>query len=161
MEQAGRLLSSIDLRIFGAGQNDKAIAWAAEIPARTNSPAFHRIKTSADNVYAFAINGVISADEMSTVIRDIDEFLDRHEKVRLLAKIGTFGFDPTILMQKGLFAMKMAAIQKVERYAIVGGPSWLQSAAKMAGPMVPGMEIQTFAEDDESKAWEWLEATAA
>lgn len=64
-------------------------------------------------------------------------------------------------MQAGLIPMKLAAIQKVERYAIVGGPGWLRKAVEAVNPLFEEIDMRTFAPEEEEAAWEWLGARSA
>lgn len=102
----------------------------------------------------------MSADEMPEVIDSLESFFADHEKVRLLNRMTHFaGFDPAILIQRqGLFSMKLAAIKKVERYAIVGAPNWMSKLIHAMQPVFPNMQMQTFAADREDEALQWLEA---
>jgi hypothetical protein len=61
-------------------------------------------------------------------------------------------------MQSGLVSMKLAAMQKVERYAIVGAPGWMHKAIETLNPVFPDIEMRTFSVDREVDAWSWLGA---
>ena len=87
--------------------------------------------------------------------------MDKHEHIRLLGRINHFGFNPSIFFQSGLMSMKLAAMKKVERYAIVGAPGWIAKAASAVGHLFPDMEIKTFTNDHEAEAWDWLDAKPA
>jgi hypothetical protein len=52
--------------------------------------------------------------------------------------------------------MKLAAIQKMERYAIVGAPGWMGKAVETINTVFPDIDMRTFAADRE--AWAWLGA---
>ncbi|MDR4483768.1 MAG: hypothetical protein R3B95_11235 [Nitrospirales bacterium] len=51
--------------------------------------------------------------------------------------------------------MKLAAIQKVKRYAIVGGQDWRRKAIKTANSVCKDRDRRTM-EDQESERWAWL-----
>jgi hypothetical protein len=117
------------------------------------------VPTSKDDVLAFEINGVISSAELPGVIGQINAFLGRHDKVRLLGRIKHLGgFDPSIFMQSGLVSMKLAAMQKVERYAVVGAPGWMNRVLETVNPAFPDIDMRTFPADREADAWAWLGA---
>jgi len=102
---------------------------------------------------------VISAKEMPEVIQTFETFLERHEKVRLLNRIKHFGgIDPAVFMQSGLVSMKLAAMQKVERYAIVGAPGWMRKIIETVNPAFADTDMRTFPLDRENEAWAWLGA---
>jgi hypothetical protein len=142
------------------------LKWAAEIPAGRTKPgkktSMRLIRTSKDDVIAFEINGAVSAEAVSSVMAELQQFLDSHDKVRMLAHIKHFGgVDPALFMQSGLMSMKLAAMQKVERYAIVGAPAWMQKAVRAMNPMFPDIDMRPFNEDEQDQAWNWLGAKAA
>lgn len=155
------LIPTIEMKVFASGQNDEATKWAAELPETliTETPAFRFLPSSKDDVFAFEINGVISSQEMPDVIEKFEVFLKSHESVRLLNRIKHFGgIDPAVFMQSGLVSMKLAAMQKVERYAIVGAPGWMSKIIDSINPAFPDMDMRTFPADQESQAWVWIGA---
>lgn len=156
----GPLFPNFEMKSFAPEQVDEALKWAAELPApqQADSPAVRFLPTSRDDVLAFEVDGVVSETEFPAVLARINALFDRHDKVRLLGRIKHLGgFDPTILVQSGLIPMKLAAMRKVERYAIVGAPGWM---AKMIVAMNPlfDVDMRTFPVDREADAWAWVEA---
>ena len=157
-----RIAPKLEIQVFATSQSAEALQWAAAIPEKPEAKhaAIHFLPTNKANVLAFEIDGTMSADEMPEVIDSLERFFADHEKVRLLNRMTHFaGFDPTILIQRqGLFSMKLAAIKKVERYAIVGAPNWMGKLIHAMQPLFPHMQMQTFATDREEEALQWLEA---
>ncbi|MBF0551198.1 MAG: STAS/SEC14 domain-containing protein [Deltaproteobacteria bacterium] len=157
----GPVFPTFEMKVFTPDQIDEAIKWATELPKikAAKGPAMRIVPTTKDNVLAFEINGVISSEEIPAFTNQFNAIINRHEKVRLLNRIKHFGgFDPTILMQKGLVSMKLAAMQKVERYAIVNAPGWMGVIIKTMNPIFPDIDIRTFPADQEADAWAWLGA---
>lgn len=149
------------MKAFIPDQVEEAIKWSAELPQapKAATQAFRFLPTSKDDVLAFEINGMISAQEMPDVIKEFETFLQRHEKVRLLNRMKHFGgIDPAVFMQGGLVSMKLAAMQKVERYAIVGAPGWMAKIIATLNPVFADIDMQTFPADREDEAWAWLGA---
>ncbi len=156
-----KMFPVIDRRVFSSSQVESARAWVAEKPATTEqqAPGFRRLNTTNDKLFAFEIDGMISAQEMPAVLEDLKTFLGGHDKIRLLNRIKHFGgIDPAIFMQSGLLAVRLATIQKAERYAIVGAPDWMEKVLHTLPKGFLDMEIRSFKAEDEDKAWEWLEA---
>jgi len=157
-----RIVPKLEMQVFPSSQSVEALQWAATIPKKpaAKRAAIHFLPTNKANVLAFEIDGTMSADEMPEVIDSLESFFADHEKVRLLNRMTHFaGFDPAILIQRqGLFSMKLAAIKKVERYAIVGAPNWMSKLIHAMQPVFPNMQMQTFAADRENEALQWLEA---
>ncbi|MEO6823824.1 MAG: STAS/SEC14 domain-containing protein [Nitrosospira sp.] len=97
---------------------------------------------------------------MPGVIKEFETFLAHHDKVRMLNRMKHFGgIDPSALMQNGLVSMKLAAMRKVERYAIVGAPGWIRKIIETLNPAFPDLDMRTFPADQEDQAWAWLDAS--
>lgn len=158
------LFPTLEMRVFGPDERDEALRWAAAPSDRPRAaaPAVRFLETTGDDVLAFEINGVISADEMPRVIETFERFLENHDTVRLLNRMTRFaGIDPAAFLQSGLVSMKLAAMRKVERYAVVGAPSWMRGIVETMNPAFRDMEIRTFPPDREEDAWAWLGASPA
>jgi hypothetical protein len=154
------LIPALEMKVFAPDKSDEAMKWAAELPERKPAPpAFRFLPTSKDNVFAFEIDGVVSSQEMPGIIDRFQAILDNHESVRLLNRMKHFGgIDPEAFLQSGLVSMKLAAMQKVERYAIVGAPGWISKMIERMNPAFPDMEMRTFPADREDEAWAWVDA---
>ena len=62
----GIVFSSIDVRVFGHAERDKAFAWAVEAPKPVTTPAepeasIHFLQTTSENVFAYEIDGRLRA----------------------------------------------------------------------------------------------------
>ncbi|MHB1286978.1 MAG: SpoIIAA family protein [Leptospirales bacterium] len=154
----------LDMRIFSSDQSEEAMKWATDIDAAhaPKGSAIRFLPTTKDNVLAFEIDGLMSSEEMPSVIKKLEDYLAGHDKVRLLNRMTHFGgFDPAIFMQSGLVSMKLSAMEKVERYAIVGAPGWMSKVIDAINPFFPDTDVRTFLPDGEGDAWVWLEAELA
>lgn len=159
-----QLFPVLDVKVFPASQSQEALDWAADVSGAPASKgaAIRFLPTTKDTVLAFEVDGVMSSEEMPGVIRTLEDFFAGQHKVRLLNRMKCFGgFDPAILMQSGLFSMKLSAMERVERYAIVGAPGWMRKIIDAMNPFFPDIDMQTFAADREEDAWLWLEAELA
>ncbi len=151
----------LELKVFAASQRAQAIAWAAEPKAvpEPDKPAVRFLTTDREDALGFEVDGRFSRAEMSTLVEEFQSWLDRHDKVRLLCRMKRFGgVDPTVFLQSGLVPMKLSAIRKVERYAIVGASPWMRTMIETLGPLFSGMEIRNFPAERETEAWAWIEA---
>ena len=159
---ADRLLPMLEMKVFSSNEKADALSWAAE---KSEQPiekrgAIRFLPTNKDNVLAFEVDGVLSSSEMPGVTQKLEQFLDDHDTVRLLARMKNFdGFDPSILIHSsGLLSMKVAAMKKLERYAIVGAPRWMCTFIETMNPVFPKVDIRTFTTDQENEALAWLDA---
>ncbi len=158
------LLPGTEAKVFSAGERDAALVWAGDVTQNAptdTGPGIRTFATTRDNVLGFEMNGTLTGDDLKPIIDEFQSFMDNHEHVRLLNRVRHFGFNPSILFQSGLMSMKLAALKKVERYAIVGAPAWMDKAAGVMNPLVPDMDVRTFPADKEAEAWDWLGAQPA
>ena len=65
------------------------------------------------------------------------------------------GFEAELLFDFGLMRSKLGLIDEIERYAIVGGPSWIGGTAQIMGALVKP-DIRAFDEDEQDEAVAWL-----
>ena len=164
------LLHGEEAKVFTPEQRDQALGWAAEVqneaqdkvqnkgPAALAKPSIRTFPTTEAHVLGFEWNGTVDREALKPALDEITAFLEQHEKVRLLNRVKQFGFNPNVFFQSGLLSMKLAAIQKVERYAIVGAPGWIEKAVGAINPLFPDMDVRTFSAEKETEAWEWLGA---
>lgn len=66
-----------------------------------------------------------------------------------------------MFMQGDMISMKPAALQKVERYAIVGAPTWMEHIVATVSPAFPDIDMRSFSAARESEVWEWVGAKSA
>lgn len=156
------LFPTVQMKVFASSQRGAAIEWASVhtgIP-KAAEPAIRFLPTSRDNVLAFEIDGMITAEEMPAVIEEIESLFADHDRVRLLNRMTDFGgVDPAIFLQQGLVSMKLVALGKVERYAIVGAPDWMNRLIETMNPVFEQMEMRAYPANREDQAWAWLGAT--
>lgn len=156
-----RLLSGVEAKVFTTAEREQALAWSAEVTKRTAkgaAAAFRTFATTEPNVLGFEMNGTIGREDLEPVMGEINAFLEKNESVRLLNRVRHFGFNPSIFFQSGLMSMKLAAMKKVERYAIVGAPAWIEKAVGVMNPLFPDIDMRTFPADAEATAWDWIGA---
>ena len=81
-------------------------------------------------------------------------------KVRLLARLRRFeGVEPAALLSPALWRLQREGLSRVSRAAVVTSVEWLGRAIESAARL-QGVEVRTFAPDDEAGARAWLESAA-
>jgi hypothetical protein len=163
----GAVLPGIEMRVFSPSEKDAAMAWVSEpLPAREREtasaePAIQLIETSKPGMIAFDIRGRVGADDARRLISIFEDAMNKHERLRVLVRVTKFdGVSLEVLRQEGLIEAKMQGWKKVERSALVGGPTWLRTVTEWAAPIVP-IDTRWFDLDDEAQAWNWIEAEPA
>ena len=152
------LLPHITYETFTSDQRVQALDWVEGRRERPRSPAIRIIETDVPNVIGFELDGKIAADELEAAAAYFNEAMDQEAPLRLLGRVKRLeGLEPGGLLNSDYFRMKMRALERVERYALVGGPAWLRGWVTLVGPLVK-MEVRHFAPEEEDLAWSWLGA---
>lgn len=162
------LISAPQMKSFVVADLDAALKWAS-LPVDTKGsqgngagPSLSLIRSDKPEVIGFEINGSVDAKVVDLLMNEMNDFLALKGKLRMLMRIKHLGgFDPSVFMQSGLLSMKFAAIEKLERYAIVGAPGWLATAVDAMNPLLSQLEMRHFAASQETEAWDWLGAKPA
>ncbi|PHQ34892.1 SpoIIAA family protein [Rhodopirellula bahusiensis] len=157
------MLFTTDVKVFDpsrAAAKQEAIAFASDIDGTANAPkqepSIVLIPTDRDDLVAFEYHGHIRSEDLDVALVPLKERMDRNDQIDLLVRMDHFsGFDPSIMFKGGLLSLKMAALKKLRRYAIVGASDWMSGMAKMFDPLV-GIEMKTFDVDQEDEAWTWI-----
>lgn len=162
----GLVFSSIDVRVFGHDERDKAFAWASEtpepIPAPVEpEPSIHFLQTTSENVFAYEVNGRLRERDIKNAVRELKPFLAREGKFNVLARMKDFsGFDLLSVFDDDLVRLKLKAPSKIEKYAIVGAKPWMRNLTELVAPLIR-TEVRNFDLDEEAAAWEWVGAQQA
>ena len=152
------LRPGISYELFMPDEKAQALAWVEGRRELPHAPSIKIIETDRPDVFGFELDGSVSAAEMEAVADYFDEAFDRGEPVRLLGRIRRIGgFEPAGLFSGKYLQMKLKALRRVERYALVGGPAWLRAWAEALDPLVAA-ELRHFEAEEEALAWAWLGA---
>ncbi|MBS1794766.1 MAG: STAS/SEC14 domain-containing protein [Acidobacteria bacterium] len=161
----GVMFSRIEVRVFPFAEREEALKWASaefvppEEPPKT--PSLRMIETSDPKVLAYELDGRLTVADLRILIDAVTPEFKKQEKIRLLGRVKRYaGFDLGVLLEDGLFALKANGLRKVERYALVGAPSWLQNLTELIDPFF-SVELKNFEADRETEAWEWVGARPA
>lgn len=159
----GLIFFTIDMRVFEPADRDKAFAWAAEapVPVVEKDPptaALHVLSTTADNVFAYEIDGRLREIDIKNVVQAINPYFEREGKINVLGRFTDLhGFDLMSVLDDDLIKVKYRALSKVDRYALVGAQPWMRNLLELIDPLFSA-KIKVFGMDEEEAAWEWVGA---
>lgn len=162
----GLVFSSIDIRVFGHDERDKALAWASETPVAAPAPeipepAIHFIQTTSEDVFAYEVDGKIRERDIKEAVEVLKPYMDRKGKFNVLARMKDFhGFDLLSVFDDKLIKLKLKAPGKIDKYAVVGPKPWMRNLLELVNSVVR-TEIRTFEASEEAAAWEWVGAQQA
>lgn len=162
----GIVFSSVDIRVFGHEDRDKAFAWASEKPeplpkAEEGTPAIHFLQTTSENVFAYEVDGRLRERDIKAAVQELKPYFEREGKFNVLARMKNFsGFDLSALLDDDYIRLKLKSHSKVEKYAVIGPKPWMRNLMELISPLVR-TEIRTFDASEEDAAWEWIGARQA
>lgn len=158
----GLVFSQIEIKVFPTSEREAAINWASEraplieLPKETKQ-AIRMLETDKPNVVAFEIDGQITMEDVNRVIDIFRPILKNQEKICVLGRFKNYrGFDFNAVAQDSFFSFKTKTLSKVERYAVVGAPVWLENFIELLNPLFE-TEMKCFSSQAEDEAWAWLE----
>lgn len=148
--------SDIKLQVYHENERDTAIAWLKGETSYSHEPSIIELSSDDPNVSAFEVNGTIRTEDIELSKKMMVAFMNDEPPRRLLVRIVNLkGLQPTTLFDSQMIAMKQEARKHVDRYAVVGGPAWLQHLVRSMAPLF-SFEIRTFELDEEQNAWDWV-----
>jgi len=162
----GLVFAWMQIRVFPTSERMAAFEWASEPPPpkpepAAPPPAIKFIPTTQPNVIAYEVNGRVNEKDIDEAVKVMNEAYKTNDKVRVFGLLSNLkGFDVRAVARRDLFDLKSTALRKVERYAIVGAPTWLGNFLELIRPMF-NTEIRVFDGSEEKEAWEWLGAQPA
>jgi hypothetical protein len=162
----GLVFSSIEMRVFSPDQRDEAFAWASKEPQPLPKPeppkqAIHFLQTTNENVFAYEVDGRVTEKDIEETVKELKSKFDQKEKINILARMKNFdGFDLIALLNDDLYRVKYQSLSKVEKYAVVGAPTWMRNFLELIDPAFK-LKIRVFDMEHENDAWEWVGASQA
>lgn len=152
------LIPGLSYETYRMDEREQALAWVEGRSPFPHGQALTLIETSNPDVFAFELAGRIGAEEMHALVTRINALMDgRPGPVRLLARFKDFRMPAPSAVDGDYLRMKLKALHRVERYAVVGGPPWLATWISATSPLFRP-ELRHFAADQEAEAWNWLGA---
>jgi len=152
------LLPHISYETFTADERHRALAWVEGKLNALHDPSIRIIETDKPDVLGFELDGRISTADAQAAAEYFNKALDRKQPLRLLGRVKNIeGAELSALFGHKYLQMKVGMLERVERYAVVGGPVWLCAWLAALDPLV-SCELRHFGADQEAQAWAWLGA---
>lgn len=116
------------------------------------------ILPSPDHVVAIRVAGTLTGDDYDQVTGVIDAKLAAHERIGVLVDLTDFQDITAEAALKDLrYDLKMLfKLKRFPREAVVTDARWLQTLARVAGPLIPFVDIRAFGSADRAEALAWV-----
>lgn len=152
------LIPGLSYETYKMGEREQALAWVEGRSPYPHGQALTLIETGNPDVLGFELDGRINAEEMHALAARMNALMDaRPGPVRILGKFTNFRIPAPGGLDADYMRMKLKALHKVERYAVVGGPLWLAAWVAAMAPLLK-IEVRHFPAEREADAWQWLGA---
>lgn len=123
-----------------------------------NPPHIRRIDTDRADAWAFEITGHISAADVENMYGLLEAAYELHDQIDLLVRIHHYeGFDWSAAFRESTLVGKARALSRIRRYAVIGGPAWVQATMALVKPFM-SVEMKHFDLEEETRAWAWIDA---
>jgi len=153
------LIPGLSYETYKLDEREQALAWVEGRSPYPHGPALTLIETDKPDVFGFELDGRIGTEEMHALVLQFNELMERRPgRMRILARFKEFRVPAPGGLDGSYVRMKLKALQRVERYAVVGGPLWVTAWVTAVAPLLK-FEVRHFAADKEAEAWRWLGAT--
>jgi hypothetical protein len=115
------------------------------------------ILDSPDHVAALRISVILSSGEHDRAVAEIEARLGRHDKIGLLLDLAAFDDVTTEASRKDSrdSLTEFWELKRFPRAAIITHKAWVAALARMAGPMVPHVELRVFHPGESANALSW------
>jgi hypothetical protein len=115
---------------------------------------YRTLAGSEGNVLGYQVEGSITAAEVKEMAREVEKTIQTHGKARVLVEVGKLSLPEAKAVWEDM-KMMPEYMRDVERFALVGGATWQEWAAKLTNALAKG-EARHFDSGDLDKAWAWL-----
>ncbi len=106
---------------------------------------------------AFVIDGTTTRPDVDALYREVEAAV-RRGHVHLYGEIA--GVGGLTLGALGANASRglalLPSLGNVDRYAVVTDTSWISTAARLQGSLLPGLEVRTFPRSEREAALAWV-----
>lgn len=147
---------NLEMHVFDPLERERALAWVNGEVEDSNAPSVRELPSDDPEIAMYEIDGKIRKGDLAVSKELLKKFQDDRQPRKLMTVIKDFaGFELSLLADKELFKMKLEAAKHLDRYAVVGAPSWLEGYIDSIGAFLKP-EFRTFEADERDEALAWL-----
>ncbi|MHA7820692.1 MAG: SpoIIAA family protein [Erythrobacter sp.] len=152
------LLPRVTYEVYDVDEAEAALAWVLGTSDEPHKGAFHELDLGKPGIAAYELSGRLDREESERGVAAVRERMEDPDCTRLLLIIRKWhGFDLDRLLSRHVLSGKLEIANKLERYAIVGGPKWVRIYAEFTSNFVKA-QIRGFDLDEMDEAVTWLES---
>lgn len=120
-----------------------------------------KIKTDRAGAIAFSINGVLASSDVENLYGLFEAEAEGQDHISMIVIFKEYdGIDWESLFNEDTAKIRAEAFKKLKRYAIVGGPDWLNLAVEFFRPF-GRVETKWFSLNNIDEGWKYIGARPA
>lgn len=114
-----------------------------------------------DNQITVKVNGTVDRDDWQQVTDMINEALQHHDRVTVLADLTHMDtFTGGAVYEDTKFGIKnLGSLDHFDKIAVLTDKQWLERGAELAEKLLPGVDVRVFDTADTRQAQQWIAAT--
>jgi hypothetical protein len=121
-------------------------------------PSIRRIETDREDAYAFEVTGHITSSDIENMYGLLEGAYQLHDKIDVIVIFHDYeGVDWSGAWKDQSLFEKVEALKHIRKYAVVGGPAWVQAVIGLAKPFL-SVEMKHFDLEEVAAAWAWVGA---
>lgn len=152
------LLPYVSYEVYTPEERERAYRWVLGREPLPHRPALSIIETDNPAVTGFEIDGKLTEPEIRAAVDYFNQRAAGSDRLNIFGRVKRLGgFEMRSFLERDFIAMKRGLIDKVDRYAIVGGPFWLRHWVGMLDGVLR-IDVRHFDPGAEAEAWTWLGA---
>jgi hypothetical protein len=149
------LLPGVSYAVYDEDEMDAARAWVLGETDHPHGGAVNELDLG-EGIAGFELVGRLDREESERILAMAQAKLSRPECSRLMVVIRKWhGLETDTALSGKVWGTKLDLLNRVDRYAVVGGPDWLRAMAGAMGALVKP-EVRAFELDEEDEALRWL-----
>ncbi|MEL6435228.1 MAG: STAS/SEC14 domain-containing protein, partial [Pseudomonadota bacterium] len=155
-----RILRQTDMSCFELDEMDVAKRFIAgeEVPEKAYEPSLLRLASNRPDLIVFELRDKVRTADAHAMFGFLSAAYEMHEKIDLMIIIRDFALpDLSMLFDAETWKAKTGSFSHINKYAVVGGPAYVMSAAQVIGSFLP-VDVKTFPLEEMDDAWTWLGA---
>jgi len=150
---------SIEIKLFSSTHMNQALSFLSDLTRKEPEvkSEVNLIETKNSDLFAYEIKGILTKENMEKIIKPLQFAFKEKGKLDLFARIDQYtGVNLKDISMRSLLELKLASLDHIRRYAIVGAKGWMKQFVELFQPLIP-VKVRTFELKDEEQAWKWLQ----
>jgi hypothetical protein len=116
-----------------------------------------------DHVFAVRLSGTLTPDDIDRAVRELEGKLQRHRNISIFSDLSDFhDITAEALIKDFRYSFgKFGEWKRFPRQAVVTDKKWIRGVMNVLDPLLPQIDLKTFAPDERDRALAWASEVSA